>query len=1054
MKKCTTQNALHGNKILQQARLFLVGIFLVSKLVSYAQTKEIKGTVTKENGIPLQGVTVLLKETTQGTITNINGIFTIANVPKNGTLIFSYAGMKTRKIPVANQTVLVITMETNVYGLDDVVSIGYGSVRKNELTGSVANVKAEELMKYQPANVQELLRFAVPGLKAGYSTDAKNSPDFEIRGDNTIKSNQAEERAGNRPLIVLDGTIFNGDLTEINVNDIESVSVLKDAAAAIYGSRSSNGVIIFNTKKGSLGKPKIRVSATYGLVTKGVRNESMKGEEMLDWMVDKQETLTGSFDDVWSVFDDPRKLSGQDIDAWKAANGIPGETGQETINTTWLKTLGFNTDEIMHFNNGSEFDWQNFLFQTGERHDYDLSISGRNEKVSYYWSLGFIDSESLQFNESYQSVTSRLNLNVKVTDFLSAGIYANFAYQDEGDRPNNLGSYHLESPYDTPWEARVWYDETIPKTGKGLHTYPREYLKRKPSGSSSGSNYLAAAYFNRKYDRYSIFPTMFAKSNLPFGITLETKMTTRLDFRRRFEFEESENPEWGHGGRVRRQHYQTYEWLWDNIINWTKEFDQHRFDLNGLISAERRQSWFTDARASDLQPTETLGYHGIGYGIYPVVGSDDQAISRTALMGRVNYAYSNRYNFSTSIRKDGFSAFGANFAHELFPSVSAAWTLTNEAFMDNNPDWIEFLKVRASWGIIGNSNVLSSYSSYSNLNTDKILNWSGGFFTANRLSVASVSNKNLACEKTRSINLAVDYGLWSGRITGSFDVYSSTTTDILLNKKLPVISGFEEILNNTGSLKNMGFDFSINTINIEINDFRWTNSINASYNKNEIVSLTDESDDLDYGWFIGQNKDVIWNYEMGDVYSTDEEDKAAEWGLRPGDFRVVDQNKDDQINSDDKIFQGLSKNPWYITVRNDFTWKNFDMGIVFLSKLGYKGGSSLPFNQSQSYIKSHNWYKNIVYWMPDNQLQNFARINSIRLNSDMRIYVPKDYLRLQNLSIGYNIPATVLESIKVSRARVAFNAGNLFVLTQWYEGDPESNLEMPRIWSFSIDFSF
>lgn len=1041
--------------ILKLARLFLVCFFLVFKLVSYAQTADLTGKVSKKNGVALAGVTVFIKGTTKGAITNDNGNFSLQNIPENAVLVFSFAGMKTREISFTKQTSLNVTMETDALGLDDLVSIGYGRASKKDVTGSNVFVQAEELIKYQPANVQELLRSAVPGLKVGYSTDAKNSPDFEIRGNNTLKADNLAERAGNRPLIVLDGTIFNGELSELNVNDIESVNVLKDAgAAAIYGSRAANGVLIFTSKKGSFGPPKIRVSAKYGLVTKGVRNESMKGEEMLDWIVDKQNTLTGNLDAPWSVFDDPRQLTGADLDAWKTANGISGETNQDVINTTWLKALGFGGDEIMHFTNENEFDWQDFLFQTGERHDYDMSISGQNKKVSYYWSVGFVKNESLQYNESHQSITSRLNLEVQVTDILSAGIFAHFAYQDEGDKPNNLGSYHLESPYDSPWEAWVWYDEGISKNGKGLHTYPREYLKRKLSGSSSGTNYLATAFFNRKYDGYSLFPTMFAKAHMPFGITLETRMTTRLNFRRRFEFEESDNPEWGHGGKVCRQHNQSYEWLWDNILNWKREFNQHRFDLTGLINAERYQTWHTDAHNSNLQPVEALGYHGIGYGIYPVVDSDDQATSRTALMGRLKYTFSNRYNVSASIRKDGYSRFGAKFSNAAFPSVSAAWILTNEPFMAKSPNWIEYLKIRASWGMTGNSNVLSSYAPYSRLSYSTYLNWSGAFFPAQRISLISVANKNISIEKTLATNLALDYGFLDARVSGSIDVYSSVTNGILLVQNHSVIAGFEQITTNAGSLKNMGFEFSVNTINVESLDFRWTSSLNASYNKSKIISLSDNSDDLENGWFIGQSKDVIRNYEMGDVYSTDEADKAAEWGLRPGDFSVVDQNKDGEINSEDKIFQGLSKNPWYITLSNDLTWKNFDMGVVFLSKFAYKGGSSYPFNQDQALIKHHNRYKSIGYWMPDKQLNDFARINSIRLNSDMRIYVPKDYIRLQNLSIGYAIPANFLGSIKVTRARVAFNAENLFILTKWYEGDPESNLEMPRVWSFSIDFSF
>jgi len=1075
MDQNKTQSLLPKRQIMNFVKLIFVGIFLLSHQWAFAQQKTVTGTITGEDGSPIPGATVIVKGTTIGTVSNGIGKYTLTGVPENSFLVFSFVGLETKEVEVGNQSTIDVSLATDAIGLEEVIAIGYGTARKKDLTGSIVNVQAEELIKYQPSNVQDLLRSAVPGLKVGYSTSAKNTPDFEVRGDNTIKSDSDDERSGNRPLIVLDGTIFNGDIAEINVNDIASVDVLKDASAAsIYGSRASNGVIVFTTKKGKLGKPQIRISAKYGLVTKGVRNETYTGEPMLDWLTDVQESLSGTLEDSWSIYDDPRELSGGDLEAWKEESGIAGVTDQDEINTRWLQTLGLDSDEIMHFQNGPGFDWQDFLFHTGQRQDYDLSISGRNENVSYYWSIGFVDSESLQMLEKYTAITSRLNLDVKVTDFLNAGIYANFTYQDDGPGDNNTngistGAYRTASPYDTPWEARVWYDDEIQQTGDDVYLYPNIYLKQNLAGSNRGNPYLETAYTTRKYDRYRIFPTMFAKLTLPFGISFETKLTTRLDFRRRFYYEDSSNPEWGHGGEVRRRHNQTYEWQFDNILTWNKQFDEHRIAATGLVNAERNQSWYTDARNSDLQPTEAMGYHGIGYGVFPVVGSDDQAVTRNALMGRVNYSYSNRYNLSASIRQDGYSRFGANYVYATFPSVSAAWTLTNEAFMSGRPDWLEFLKVRASWGVNGNSSGLNSYAAYSNLSRNKYLNWSGSFFTANRLSIGRIANPNLAWEKNDAFNLGIDYGFWNGRVTGALDVYTSTTTDLLLDKKLPVLTGFDEITTNVGSLKNMGFDFSLSTINAESSDFRWTTSLNMSYNKNEIVSLTGElievvdengnvtmkePDDFDNGWFIGENKDVIWNFEMGDVYGTDEATEAAEWGLAPGDFRVIDQNDDGALTTEDKVFQGVSKNPWYITLRNDFTWKNFDMGVVFLSKLGYKGGSEYPFNVDQTLIKNHNWYSEIGYWTPQNQTKDFARINSIRLNSDMRIYVPRDYLRLQNLSIGYNIPPDVLETIKVSRARVSFNAENVFVLTEWYDGDPESRLEMPRIWSFSVDFSF
>ncbi len=1055
MKKKTTRSSLLQELIMFLAKSFLVGIFLFSQLGVMAQQKAVTGTVVGSDGAPIPGVTILVKGTTNGAITDNDGKYTISDLPDGATLQFSFVGMKTQEIPVGNQSTIDVTMETDAIGLDEIVTIGYGTSRKQDLTGAIVNVKAEELIKYQPANVQELLRSAVPGLKVGYSTSAKNTPEFEIRGNNTIKSNNNDEVAANRPLIVLDGVIFNGDLAEINVNDIESVDVLKDASSAsIYGSRASNGVIVFTTKKGAMGDPVIRASAKLGAVTGAKRLSSFKaGDEVMGWLTDMNESINSLTMEPWSKYDKYENVPSQYQADWLTANGISGETDPQKITGAWLDAFGFEQNEKENYLAGKGYDWQDWLFQTGLRQDYDVSISGRTEKVSYYWSVGYINSESVQVDDKFKTLTSRLNLDVKVTDFLNMGINANFAYQDEGPQPISNGGYYTASPYDMPWE-----------NGKP-HT--REYLKTAGAGSNRSNPFLNPAYTTRKYDRYKLFPTMYAKLKLPFGFTFTSRMTTRLDFRKRFYYEDSANPWWGHGGYVTRRHNQTFEWQSDNIINWNKTFGEHRFDFTGLINAERNQSWYTQGGGSNFSPTEALGYHALAFALVPLVDSYDEDVTRNALMGRINYAYGNRYNLSVSFRRDGYSRFGAENVYGTFPSVSAAWTITNESFMDGGHDWLTFLKLRASWGVNGNSSGIGSYAAYATLSDNKYLNYDNGYFVAPYLYINRMANPGLSWEKNQAINIAFDYGLWDGRLRGSFDFYSSSTTDLLLNKKLPIVTGFNDITTNVGNLKNIGFDMSINSINLENKDLHWTSSLNVSYNKNkiesltgELVELTDENgntymgeqDDIDNGWFIGESKDVIWDFESDGVYGVDDAAEAAKYNLYPGDFRVVDQNNDGVLNSKDKVFLGLKQNPWYITFRNDFEYKGFDMGIVFLAKLGYLGGTRWPFNNSQAYIKNHNWY-NLPYWTPNNQINDGARINSINIGG-MTIWKSRSYVRFQNFSLGYTIPAYLLESIKVSRARVAFNIDNVGVMTKWNEGDPESMKEMPRTYSFSVDFSF
>lgn len=1067
MKKDVTQSSLPLIQMVQLAKVFLVGIFLVSHLGAFAQTKIVSGVVTGEDGAPVPGVTVIIKGTTNGTITSNDGNYSLTNVAEKSTLVFSFVGMKTQEVAVADQSTINVTMAVDAIGLDEVVAIGYGTAKKKDLTGSVATVNAEEMIKYQPANVQEMLRSSVPGLKVGYSTSAKNTPDFEIRSDNTIKSDSKDEASANRPLIVLDGVIFNGDIAEINVDDIESVDVLKDAsAAAIYGSRASNGVIVFTTKKGRSGKPTISASVKTGIVSRGKHLEAFKaGDEVLNWLTDMNESINSLTTAPWSKYDKYENVPSQYQSDWLTANGIAGETNPDVITTAWLNAFGFETNEKDNYLKGRTFDWDKLMFHTGIRQDYDLSVSGRNDYVSYYWSMGYTDNQSVQVGESFKQITSRLNLDVKATNFLNLGINANFAYQDEGDTPIDNGGYYTSSPYDSPWQNIV-YDENMPTIGKLPNRYPREYLKTSGAGSNRDNPFLNPAYITRQYDRYRIFPTMYAKLSLPFGITITSKYTTRFDFRKRLYYEDSTNPQWGHGGYARRQHNQDYEWQMDNILNWSKEFGKHRFDVTGLVNAERNQSWYTQAEASNMSPTEALGYHALAFGLVPKASSSDEAITRDALMGRINYAYSNRYNLSVSMRRDGYSRFGANKKHATFPSVSAAWNISNEGFMTGAPSWLSFLKLRASWGINGNSSGLGSYAAYATLSQNKYLNYDNGYFVAPYLYINRMANPNLAWEKNEAYNFGLDYGLWDGRVRGSIDIYTSKTNDMLLDKKLPVLTGFEQITTNVGSLQNGGIDLSINTVNIEKTNFRWTSNFNLSYSKNKIVSLTGEKiatvdeqgntvmkepDDIDNGWFIGKNKDIIWDYKLDGVYQIGEEAEASKYGLYPGDFKYVDQNGDGVINSKDKVFQGVTNPPWYMTLTNSFDYKGFDLGVIMLAKLGYYGGTTWPFNNRQEYIKNHNWY-NLPYWTPNNPVNTAARINSINL-AGAHVWQSKSYLRIQNITLGYTIPADVLESIRLKSARLALTVENLAVFTKWIEGDPESTKEMPRVVTFSVNVS-
>lgn len=1031
------------------------------------QDRQVTGTVLSgDNDDVLPGVNVIVKGTTTGAITDLDGKYSVKVPDGDATLIFSSVGYITEEIAVGSRSTLDIVLMPDVTALEEIVVIGYGTQKKKDMTGSIVNVQAEKVAKYKPTSVSEILRTTAPGVQVGYSTDARNIPDFNVRSDNSIKAdldpNRDEERDANRPLIVVDGVIFLGDLAEINPNDIETVDVLKDAsAAAIYGSQASNGVVIFTTKRGELGRPKISFSSRVGLVTGASRQTTYKGgDEVLNWLTDMNESINGISQEPWTKYRDYYSIPGEFQDDWLAANGLdPGENDPKVINGARVDNFSFWEIEKENFDNGVIYDWQDFLFQTGVRQDYDVSVSGRTEKVSYYYSLGYSDRESVQMWETFKTITSRLNLDVSVADFMNVGVNASFSYQDEGRRPVDNGGYITASPYDQPWQNGA------PRT--------REFLNDQSAGSNRGNPYQSPSWNTRLYDRFMINPTIYTQIDLPLGFNFRMDYTPRFDSRKRYDFEDQGNPGTA-VDQARRRNDEVISWQWNNILSWNKEFGNHRFSLTGLYNAEKNQTWETDSRTSAFSPTAALGFHQMSLGTNPLISSNDEVNSRTAIMGRINYAFSDRYNLSASIRRDGFSRFGFENIYGNFPSISGAWTITNENFMASAPKWIDYLKLRTSWGINGNSSGLEAYNAYGRLTSNIYLNYNNGYVVTPYVEITRIANRLLSWERTEAFNFAIDYGLFGNRLSGSLDFYTGNTKDLLLDQKLGEVTGFGSIKTNVGNIKTHGFDLGINSTNISTSDFIWSSAFNVTYAMNEITTLgnapspvTDsegnpvldgngnpllkEKDDLQNGWFIGENKDVIWDWELNGVYKLGEEAEAAQFGLFPGDFRYVDQDGNGVINADDKVFLGVTRNPWYITFRNDMEWKGFDLGIVFLAKLGYKGGSNLPFNNRQEYIKNHNWY-NIPYWMPDNQIDDAARINSISFGNN--VWISKSYVRLQNVSLGYTIPTNILDKLKIERARLAVNIENAGVWSEWIYGDPESEREMPRTYSFSLDFTF
>lgn len=689
-------------KALFRFRILLWLLLLISVEI-YAQSKHITGNVKDQYGDPLIGVNVLEKGTTNGTITDFDGNFSIQISKGKSMLEFSYIGYINQLVDAKGQTVINVTLKEDTEVLDEVVVIGYGTAKKKDLTGAISVIKTEKMEAEAPRSVQDLLRASAAGLSVGMSTNAAGTSDLQIRGKNTLS-------AGSSPLIVLDGVIYDGGLEDINSTDIESIDVLKDASSvAVYGAKAANGVVAITTKKGKTGKPVITFNTNLGLVQNSLLPKTVDGAGFVKFRQEYAESLLSSEElaKTPGIYSDPRLLanSGVDMLTWynygqkNPATVLPGEN---ELVSRWLSRLNFKNIEIENYLNGIETNWDDVVYQTGFQQDYTASISNRTDNFNYYWSLGYADREGVVVGDRYRNFRTRLNLESKITSFLTVGMNTQFATRlggymacDDGQRENN-------SPYTTN-------DIDI------LDSPYRMY----PSGDNNTKNpFFDNLYRDRRDVNHDLNANIYGILKLPFGIEYQMNFTPRYHWYEYMNHESSEHPEWaGKGGNAERKTEKTFNWQIDNIIRWKYDFNKdHHVEMTLLANAEKGQYWQTIAKNSQFSPSDVLGYHNLSAGSVPIVSSNDTYRTGDALMARLYYSFKSRYMLTASVRRDGYSAFGQRNPRATFPAVAGAWTFSSEKFMEFAEDWLSYGKLRFSWGQNGNRDI-GQYEALASLNS-------------------------------------------------------------------------------------------------------------------------------------------------------------------------------------------------------------------------------------------------------------------------------------------------------------------------------------------------
>jgi TonB-linked SusC/RagA family outer membrane protein len=889
-------------------------------------------------------------------------------------------------------------MKTDAVGLDEVVVVGYGVQKRSDITGSVASYNMQDLEKRAATNVLDALKGQVAGLDI---TTGNNRPgaesSFLIRGMNSIS-------ASNEPLIILDGIPYNGDFNTINPNDIASVEVLKDASsAAIYGSRASNGVILVTSKKGSLGKPKINY-----LGRMGIQDQDDRTLELMD--ADGYINKTREF----------ARFRLGDSDRWKEL--LPARF-------------------IENYEAGRIIDWSDAVIDKHAfQHEHNLSISGAGEKINYFTSLNYLDENGVYEGGSYSRLSFRTNLNYDITNWLSLGTNTMIGQIDHGGYEANFQAARRMSPF------ADFYNEN----GE---------LEMYPMGSAidgRGHPLAQVEYDTRDNITNSLFSNLTALVKVPYieGLTYRFNYGLNLRSNKLGIYNTNKTPVGIRvGGQAQVSNREMFNYTMENIFDYSKIIGNHDFKFTGLYSRE----YFKEKSASTTAtgfPNDLLTYHAIQTAEIINGTTDFEENMLISYMGRFNYNYNSKYLLTITMRRDGFSGFGADNKWGIFPSAALGWNIYNESFMQDF-DFLSNLRLRLSYGETGNQAV-GSYAALSRLGVKNYIYGDVSTSTVGFVPV-QMANADLGWEATKSYNVGIDYGFLDNRLSGSIEYFNSNTEDLLLQRLVPRTNGVTTVLQNIGKTKNWGLEFSLNSVNIKNRDFTWTTNFNIYTNKNEIVDLYGhKKDDIGNRWFIGESIRVAY-YRPQDGLWQEGDDMSIQPGAQPGFFKGVDRNGDGAISAADMYVHG-SRDPDFVAgMTNSFTYKNFDLSILLHSRVG-----GMNTNDAYSYFITqyqdgndanfvyYNYF-DIDYWTPENTDAKAPAIYQPYQYYMVQLPENTTFLRLKEVSLKYTLPDQIIKTLPIERLSIFVTGKNLQTWTKFI-GDPElnSNIDYPMTRTFVL----
>ncbi|MBQ5460781.1 MAG: TonB-dependent receptor [Bacteroidaceae bacterium] len=1027
---------------------FLVLLLMLGMLFGlpgsmFAQKHVVTGTVVDQNGEPMVAVTVMEKGTSNGTITNFDGVFSLS-VANNATLSVSFVGFKTQETSTTGKSNVRIVLREDNEQLDEIVVVGYGTMKKSDLTGAITRVGEKELQSRPVNNAFEALQGKAAGVDITTNERPGQIGSIRIRGERSLNG-------GNTPLYVVDGVplMSASGIETLNPRDIESIDILKDASAtAIYGSRGANGVVIVTTKQGQSGKMAIDYTGTLTVSNIIDRSPSMSAADFIQF------SRWAKHNADPSAYADPMKPT-QAEDA-----ALFGETASldPTFYNNVMNGWSGNTWDASKVKNTN---WTDYVTQTALSQEHTLAVSGGTDKMKAYASFGYLNNKGTQKGQWYERYTGKVNVNIQPTKWftLQASINGTWSEMDYG-----MSTFQGRSGS---------VPDAIYGTAKTIFNYALPYDENgdriiNPGGQSTVYNIMEE--WNHSTQKSQSFRALGNFSGtIDFGEILEPlkglryKLAFGPDFRHWREgayvdgFSTHKINSNGTEGNnySRLQNRRDFSWTLDNMIMFDRTFaEKHKVGVTLLQTASK---WNIENSSMSANKIEKDSYLWNAFNTVDVTNSD-QAVSigsglverqLESYMIRLNYGFNDRYLITASGRWDGASQLADGHKWDFFPSTALAWRASEEEFI-KNIDWISNLKVRLGVGVTGNAAV-SPYETKGDI-TNIFLPFNGmgnvigyttnePYYTNSQLAMA---NPELGWEKTTQWNLGLDFGFLNSRIWGSLEFYWSRTNDVIMQTNIPTLTGFPFTYANVGKTKNHGVEITLNALPVKLsNGFKWETSFNAAYQKDEIVELAYGKNDMpDNSLFIGESLSVFYGFGNKGIWQDTAEDKAemAKWAekgynFRPGNVRPEDVNGDYEMTIEDRKVLGNRNPKWTLGWTNTFSFKGIELGISMFGRLGYMfstGGEPLTATANQ---------REVDYWTPYNtgaeyQMPIYAQSTSGSGDnySSLLGFKKASFIKVRNISLGYNLPKNIIKPIGLTHVKAYAQVINPFSLKQSIDG--------------------